>query len=85
MHQRFTESDRWILPIEYKQISTETYVDILGVSSKRLVFKQLLGDISNFSFSLGFVKFLSEFSKRCFWVFRLLGGFLSTYAKPEKM
>ena len=39
---------------------------------------------SNFSFSLGFffVKFWCEFCKRCFWVFRLMGWFLPTSAKP---
>ena len=36
-----------------------------------------------FSFFLGlFAKFWSEFCKRCFWVFRPMGGCLSTSAKP---
>ena len=47
------------------------------VSSNRRVFKKLLTGFSNFIFFLGFcfVKIWSEFYKRCFWVFRLIGVF----------
>ena len=39
--------------------------------------------ISFFCFFLWlFAEFWSEFCNRCFWVFRLMGGFLSTSAKP---
>ena len=39
-------------------------------------------DVLKIGFFLGlFVKFWSEFCKCCFWVFRLIGGFLSISAK----
>ena len=57
-------------------------VTVQGVSSNRRVFKQLFGRIfKNRPFLGCFVKFWSEFCKCCFWVFRLIGGFLSISAK----
>ena len=58
-------------------INMNIYIYTQGVSSHRRVFKQLLGEISKFQlFPYFLIKFWSEFCKRCFWVFRPMGGFL---------
>ena len=57
---------------------------IQGVSSiRRVFFKQLSGGVYKNRFFLEFFLLNSgaEVCKCCFWVFRLMGGFLSTSAK----